>query len=147
MPDVSKVTRVLVADDHNKFGLMIAAILRAAFAREVVVVQTVDAAMTEIGKQRPDVLITDLGFGPTLGGLELIRQVRAHKAFAVQTLPILVLSANADMATVRRAQAMGVNDFLGKPVSAALLLQRLHAMTRACANTVELPGDPVSVGF
>lgn len=132
--------RILIADDHKAFGLTVAAIVRAALTPHVTVVQSVEAALIAADTQRLDMLITDLRFGTTLGGLDLIGRVRGHKRFDVQTLPILVLSANADLTTVKRAQALGVNDFLGKPVSPALLVQRLHAMNETCARAVQLPG-------
>lgn len=139
--------QVLVADDHKAFGLTVAAILRAGVTSQVTVVQSVDAALATLDAQRVDVLITDLRFGASLGGLDLIGRVRAHKRFAVQTVPILVLSANADLPTVKRASRLGANDFLGKPVSPTLLVQRIHTMVETCARTVELPGADESSSF
>lgn len=138
----SQARKVLIADDHKAFGMMVSAVVRAGFSTDVAVVQSVDAALAAVEMQPPDFLLADLRFGTVFGGLELIRAVRAHKRFEMQTLPILVLSANADLATVKQAQSLGVNDFVGKPVSPAVLLKRLHAMEFACARTVSLPIEP-----
>lgn len=135
--------KILVADDHRAFGAMVAAILRASLTRDVVVVQSVEAAVAAFEYGTPDVLITDLRFGSVFGGLELIRAVRNHRRFAVQVMPILVISANADVPTIRRARALGVNDFLGKPISPTLLVQRLLAIAEAAAQTLDLPGEPL----
>lgn len=137
--------KILVADDHRAFGSLVSTILRASVTRAVSVVQTVEAALEQLDQNTPDVLLTDLRFGADFGGLELIGAVRGHKRFEVQVMPILVISANTDLATVRRAQALGVTQFLSKPITPALLVRRLAMMTEAAASTLQLPGEAVQL--
>ncbi|MBP0021541.1 MAG: response regulator [Cyanobacteria bacterium SBLK] len=70
----------------------------------------------------PDVLILDLEM-PYISGIELCQVLRAHPNW--QHLPILLLGINADSETKNRAFAIGVDDFLGKPILGRELADRI----------------------
>ena len=59
----------------------------------------------------PEVLVLDLGL-PDLDGIDLLRMVRS-----VADLPVLVLTAREDEATILAALAEGADDYVVKPVS------------------------------
>lgn len=63
----------------------------------------------------PDLVITDI-LMPYTSGLELIGIIRSEKD---PKIPILVLSALDEEATVLEAFSMGANDFLSKPFKPA----------------------------
>jgi CheY-like chemotaxis protein len=62
---------------------------------------------------------------PLLDGPELMRIVRSPDVFPRPDLPIIVLSAHADRRRVAEATALGINEFLVKPISAQALYDRL----------------------
>ena len=79
-------------------------------------------ALTLIEAQRPGCLVLDLT-PPDADGFALIAALRARGV----VLPIIVLSGRADVALAVRALRAGVFDFLEKPVSAQVLLERVQA--------------------
>jgi DNA-binding response OmpR family regulator len=72
----------------------------------------------------PDALVLDLGL-PDLDGLDLLKMVRS-----VTSLPILVLTARGDEATVLSAFEGGADDYVVKPISGPQLSARLSALLR-----------------
>ena len=60
---------------------------------------------------KPDALVLDLGL-PDLDGIDLLRMVRS-----VAELPVLVLTAREDEATILAAFAEGADDYVVKPIS------------------------------
>lgn len=70
----------------------------------------------------PDLLILDLEM-PYISGIELCQVLRGHPDW--QHLPIVLLGVNADSETQNRAFAIGVDDFLGKPILGWELAHRI----------------------
>ena len=85
----------------------------------------------------PDALVLDLGL-PDLDGLDLLKMVRA-----VSDLPVLVLTAREDEATILTAFAGGADDYVVKPISGPQLSARMAALLRRGATEA---GDTLVVG-
>ena len=101
---------VLIADDDQ----LICAMIRDALADVPCTVRTVDsgeAALAELQKRAPAVLVVDLVM-PGKSGLEVLHEVRQRK------LPtrVLVVSSLDVEALVRTAMADGAHGFLSKPL-------------------------------
>ena len=73
---------------------------------------------------KPDALVLDLGL-PDLDGIDLLRMVRS-----VADLPILVLTAREDEATILAAFAEGADDYVVTPISGPQLSARIAALQR-----------------
>ena len=119
--------RVLVVDDD-------AQILRAlrtnlsARGYQVQVAVDGEGALETFARQRPDLIVLDLGL-PGIDGLEVIRRVREQ----AQT-PILVLSAREGEPDKVRALDLGADDYLTKPFGVDELLARLRVALRHAAG-------------
>ena len=86
---------------------------------------------------KPDALVLDLGL-PDLDGIDLLRMIRS-----VADLPVLVLTAREDEATILAAFAEGADDYVVKPISGPQLSARITALLRRKgADAV----DTISVG-
>jgi putative two-component system response regulator len=110
---------ILVVDDEPANLLALRALLRSwGFER----VQTTTDALEAIERCRrggaggPDLLLLDLQM-PGLDGFAVMERLRLRVRAPV-SLPILVLTADLDAATRRRALAGGARDFVTKPFDA-----------------------------
>ena len=127
------MTRVLVIDDE-------APILRALkinlTARKYEVSTAVDgrSGLAAMARERPDVLILDLGL-PDMDGTEVIRGVRGWT-----TTPIIVLSAWGQESQKVAALDAGADDYVTKPFGMDELLARLRAAVRRASPA---PDEPV----
>jgi two-component system OmpR family response regulator len=80
-----------------------------------------------------DAAIIDLLL-PKLDGLAVIAELRAYR----QPLPILILSAKAEVEDRVRGLEIGADDYLTKPFALAELLARLSALIRRATQPTEL---------
>ncbi len=78
-------------------------------------------------QQRPDLVVLDLML-PGKSGLEVCREIRSHGPTA--TLPIIVLTAKAEEADQVVGLAMGADDYVTKPFSVKILMERVRALLR-----------------
>ena len=127
------MTRVLVIDDE-------APILRALrinlTARKYEVAVATDGAsgLAAMARERPDVLILDLGL-PDMDGTEVIKGVRGWTS-----TPIIVLSAWGQESAKVAALDAGADDYVTKPFGMDELLARLRAAVRRASPA---PDEPV----
>ncbi len=77
----------------------------------------------------PDIAVIDLGL-PRMSGMELIGQLRAHKA----NFPILILTARGDWQDKVAGLEAGADDYLVKPFHVEELLARVNALIRRSAG-------------
>jgi two-component system chemotaxis response regulator CheY len=63
---------------------------------------------------------------PKLDGLGLLRAVRAHPP--IQKTPFIMLTGRADKELVQRAVQFGVNNYLVKPFTVAILKEKIEAV-------------------
>lgn len=80
-----------------------------------------ELALSMIQDVKPDILITDIRM-PFMDGLELSRQVKAF----IPWIHIVILSGYDDFSYARQAIALGVTDYLLKPVDEVELLPTLR---------------------
>jgi two-component system, OmpR family, KDP operon response regulator KdpE len=126
------VTRVLVIDDE-------AAILRALrinlSARDYDVTTASDgtSGLAAMARQRPDVVILDLGL-PDMEGTDVIRGIRGWSS-----VPIIVLSAHEQELQKVQALDAGADDYVTKPFGMNELLARLRAAIRRAVPGVDEP--------
>ena len=99
----------------------------------------------ELDAIRPDLVLLDVDM-PGVTGLELCRVLRNDPRWA--TVPVLVLTARRDAASIERIFAAGADDYLAKPVVGTELLTRVRnrverlTLHRALAETDSLTGVP-----
>ncbi len=73
--------------------------------------------------QKIDLLLVDWNM-PNLNGLELVKKLRGNPAYA--KLPIIMVTSESAKYSVIEAVKAGVNDYLIKPVSEKLLMEKLE---------------------
>ena len=110
--------RVLVVDDETDARELVAAVLTGSGAR-VTAVGSVREAIEVIQKNRPDVLVSDIGM-PSEDGYALIRRIRAMEK-TVGRIPAAALTAYASVQDRTRALLAGYSSHLPKPIEPAEL--------------------------
>lgn len=109
------MTRVLVVDDHPIVLQGCRRMLQDAGIAEVLEARDVVSGYRLYRRNRPDVMIVDLGMqNRGLDGLALIRRIRAHNPRA----RILVFSMHSDPVIVARALQAGALGYVVKDTSA-----------------------------
>jgi len=88
--------------------------------------------------ERPDVVLLDLGL-PDVDGLQVLAMLRA-----VSDVPVVVVTARDEDATVVRALDAGADDYVAKPFAIEQVEARLRAVLRR-SGTARVDG-PVVVG-
>lgn len=115
--------KILIAEDDV---IMLETIKEQLKKDNYIILGTNDGreALQALENFQPDLIITDI-LMPYTSGLELIGIVRSEKD---QKIPILVLSALDEEATVLEAFSMGANDFLSKPFKPTELTIRVKRL-------------------
>jgi two-component system KDP operon response regulator KdpE len=116
--------RVIVVDDEPPIRRFLRTSLRAE-GYEVIEEETAEAALVEIRRRTPDLIMLDLGL-PGIDGLEVIRQVRGTGS----AVPIIVLTSRTDEAGKVEALDLGADDYITKPFGVDELLARIRAALR-----------------
>src|SRR6516225_6398920 len=87
----------------------------------------------------PDLIILDLML-PTLSGVEVCRELRSGER--TRDIPIIILSAKAEETDQVVGFSLGCDDYVTKPFSIKVLLQRIKALQRRAEGGTE-PVDVV----
>ncbi|KAA0589540.1 response regulator [Azospirillum oryzae] len=103
--------KVMTVDDSRTMRDMVSFTLRGA-GYEVVEAADGQQAMSAIATTKVDLVITDLNM-PVMDGLTLIRRLRAIPAH--RTLPILMLTTEADESKKAEGRAAGATGWIVKP--------------------------------
>jgi two-component system chemotaxis response regulator CheY len=103
--------KVMTVDDSRTMRDMVSFTLRGA-GYEVVEAADGQQAMSAIAATKVDLVITDLNM-PVMDGLTLIRKLRAIPAH--RTLPILMLTTEADESKKAEGRAAGATGWIVKP--------------------------------
>ncbi len=119
--ELLKGLRILVVDDEEDAREMLKLMLERS-AATVETSASAREAMAAIERERPDVLISDIGM-PEEDGYDLIRNVRQRESTrASGYLPAIAVTAYARQEDRERSLAQGFQAFLTKPVEPAELI-------------------------
>lgn len=116
--------KILVVDDEAETVRMLSlAVELAGF--QPVGAQSGQAALEAVGRSAPDAVLLDLMM-PGMDGFELARRLRAHPATA--RVPIIVVTAMAELGTEDRCREAGASAFLQKPINIGQMLSLLKEL-------------------
>ncbi len=102
-------------------------------------------ALTYLNEIQPDLILLDIQM-PELDGWEVARQIRAKTDSTISLVPIVALTALAMPGDRERCLAVGMNEYLSKPVSLRRLAQVIAAQlqsTHSAHRLAELYQTPV----
>jgi two-component system KDP operon response regulator KdpE len=127
----ASLPHVLIVEDERPLLRALAMNLEARGYR-VSEAHTAARGLAAAATGEVDLVLLDLGL-PDVGGLEVIRAVRAYSQ-----MPIIVLSARTGSTDKVAALDLGADDYVTKPFSIDELMARLRAAARR-VNTAESP--------
>src|SRR5262249_26525202 len=117
---------LLVVDDNDTL-LQLMDMLLTHYGANVLLARSGEEALA-IARSRPiDLVILDVMM-PGMDGIEVASELKREAPL----LPIILLTAKADLKTRAKAMALGVNEFITKPVYNRDLIDRVqtHVATR-----------------
>ena len=126
MAGIDSSFKVLIVDDFATMRRIIKNTLGRLGHKEVLEAENgADAWKTLEENSDVDVLVTDWNM-PEMNGLELVKKVRADERF-VDT-PIIMVTTEGGKAEVITALKAGVNNYIVKPFTPAVLKEKLGAV-------------------
>ncbi len=121
-PAVQQRRRVVYIEDNA----MNAAVMQGIFEQRPLLALTVQArgkaGLAQVLEDKPDLLLLDMHL-PDMDGLEVLRRLRLR--WTEQELPVIAVSANALPEQIAACRALGVRDYLTKPVDLRQVLKLL----------------------
>lgn len=125
---------VLVAEDDKRQAHVIRHYLEHE-GHTATVVHDGGAALDEVRRRRPDLLVLDVMM-PVLGGLEVCRILRRESDLAV-----LMLTARTTEEDLLLGLELGADDYLTKPYSPRELMARIRTLLRRVRPDAAAPAD------
>ncbi len=137
-------TIALVDDDRNILTSVSLALQAEGFVTRVY--QDGAAGLKGLMENPPDLAVVDIKM-PRLDGMELLKKLRDHS-----DLPVIFLTSKDTEIDEALGLAMGADDYIGKPFSQRLLIERIRAVLRRTASRRDegsagtVPAEPLVRG-
>jgi PAS domain S-box-containing protein len=144
-PTAVRPLRVLVAED-NKINQQLTAMILRSVGHEVDVVENGEEAVEAVCNGAYDVVLMDVQM-PVLDGIQATVRIRTLPPPANGTT-IIAVTAHAMTGAREQYLAMGVDDYLAKPIDARILLGKLAGLSArpGVATATEDPAlDPLQL--
>jgi two-component system phosphate regulon response regulator PhoB len=131
-------TRVLIIEDERALTDVLAYNLQRE-GYEAITAHDGQEGLRKAQTLLPDLILLDLML-PTVGGLDVCRELRAGER--TRDIPIIMLTAKAEETDQVVGFSLGADDYVTKPFSVKVLLQRIKALQRRLDGSSEA-GDVV----
>ena len=123
--------QILIIDDDEKLGKLLVQYLER-YDMQAHVAITPSKGFEMIKQIKPDLLILDVML-PEKDGFEICREIRAKSSIFGQ-LPILMLTAHAEVTDRIVGLELGADDYLPKPFEPRELVARIHNILRRSSD-------------
>ena len=144
--DKSKGRILIVDDDQHAIEILTRMLGREGYA--CLSAAGGAAALDMVQSQPVDVILLDVMM-PEMDGLQVCE--RLHQDEALRQIPVILLTAKDDMETRARGMALGVSEYLTKPINKRELFTRIEAQLHAreigrkLSETVAAVADPAKL--
>jgi DNA-binding response OmpR family regulator len=124
--------KILIVDDETKIVKLVRAYLeQAGFA--VVVAEDGQTALIQARREKPDLVVLDLGL-PGIDGLDVARTLRREG-----DTPIIMLTARVEDTDRIIGLELGADDYVTKPFNPRELVARVRAVLRRTSGSTPMP--------
>ena len=118
------LSRVMVMDPIPASGRQCAELVKDMGARQVVTVQRTVKGLEALASLDPLLICIEMT-GEEFDGVDLIRRLR-RSTLSCRKAPVIMITNEATVETIRAARDSGVHEFLRKPYSANDLFRRVE---------------------
>jgi two-component system alkaline phosphatase synthesis response regulator PhoP len=120
------MSKILIADDESFVVEMLGMILRAS-GHEVLIALNGQAAIDSAKKEKPQIIFLDICFPkPGPDGVEILEAIRALD----KDVKVVITSGlDANDERYKKAQALGANKFLSKPLNVSNIKGIIQELT------------------
>lgn len=136
-PTTAQLATLLIVEDNYSLRDYLQLTLGAYY--QIVTAENGQQALDilEQGHTVPDLILSDIMM-PVMDGYELLQQLKSSEKY--QGLPVIMLTARADVQDKLKALRIGVDDYLLKPFNEEELLVRIENLleNRVARNAVQL---------
>ncbi len=131
-------TIVVVEDDANIADLLDMSLRQAGY--RVIQAGTGEAGLAAVDRERPRLVILDVGLPGDMDGLDVCMKIRAKS-----TVPVLFLTARDGEVDRILGLELGADDYVTKPFSPRELVARVKAILRRLDTTVVKEARPEAI--
>ena len=136
---MAKRKLLIVEDDRSLADVLTYNLTQAGY--DVLVAHDGQDGLRQAQLKAPDIVLLDLML-PIIDGIEICRRLRADHA--TRDTLILILTAKAEESDELIGFSLGADDYVTKPFSVKVLLQRIKALERRRHTASSEQGDVVS---
>ena len=122
----SKSSRSLIVDDNQQNCELLDAYL-ADEGYQIEMVYDGQQTLDAVARQQPDLILLDIMM-PRLSGYEVCHRLKSSEE--TRTIPILMITALAEMSDIEKGIDAGADDFLTKPINKLELITRVRSLLR-----------------
>lgn len=114
------MSKVLVVDDSGVMRKIIIRALNSCGVTDIVEAGDGVEALAKMAETPVDLVMTDWNM-PNKNGLQLLQEIRQGGS----TVPVIMITTEAEAGRVKEAISAGVNDYLAKPFENDVLKQKI----------------------
>ena len=118
------MAKVLVVDDEEHIVMILKDSLEFSGFQVVTAYDGLEA-LERVSKDRPDIIILDIGM-PKLDGWEVCRRLKGDEK--TKAIPIIILTAYAQTSDQRKGAQLGAERFISKPCDLTYLVEEINAL-------------------
>lgn len=119
--------KILIAEDSSVILNLTKKIL-AQQNFDIVTVKNGLAVLEKLASEEFDLILMDINM-PLLDGMATTRKIREMKGSNISSLPIFAITGNASNYTIEEFKAVGINEYLQKPLDFDRLVTLVNQYT------------------
>ncbi len=128
----------LIVEDDRHMRTIIRNVVLALGVKDVLEASDGSAALEEMKASRADLVLCDMKMEP-MGGLEFVKRLRSDPDNPNRFVPVIMITAYAELKTVANARDAGVSAFMAKPITADALNKHIQGVLKDPRQFVEAP--------